>query len=81
MDFNKNIQISIPAPLSPGSPSPDILILVPVSTPGGIVTEIVFCFLIFPEPEHFKHGFLILDPSPPQVGHGLSIEKKSLVVI
>ena len=34
-----------PAPLCPGSPSPEILILVPVSTPAGIVTEIVFCFL------------------------------------
>jgi hypothetical protein len=34
-----------PAPLCPGSPSPDIRILVPVSTPAGIVTEIVFCFL------------------------------------
>ena len=48
----------------------------PVSTPEGIVTEIVFCFFIFPEPLHFKHGFLIEVPSPAQVGHGRSIEKK-----
>ena len=65
-----------PAPLSPGSPSPAIRILVPVSTPAGIVTEIVFCFFIFPVPEHLRHGFFILEPSPPHVGHGLSIEKK-----
>ena len=30
-------------------------------------------------PLHFKHGFLIDDPSPPQVGQGRSIEKKPCV--
>ena len=35
----------------------------------------VFCFLIWPVPLHFKHGFLILDPSPPHDGQGRSIEK------
>ena len=69
----------MPAPLCPGSPSPDIRILVPVSTPAGIVTEIVFCFLTCPVPLHFKHGFFIEEPSPPQVGQGLSIEKKPCV--
>ena len=68
-----------PAPLCPGSPSPEIRILVPVSTPAGIVTEIVFCYLTCPVPLHFKHGFLMDEPSPPQVGQGRSIEKKPCV--
>ena len=63
------------APLCPASPSPDIRILVPVSTPAGIVTAIVFCFLIFPVPLHFRQGFFIEVPSPPQVGQGRSMEK------
>ena len=46
-----------------------------MSTPDGIVTDIVFCFFNCPVPLHFRHGFLIDDPSPPQVGQGRSIEK------
>ena len=64
-----------PAPLCPGSPSPEIRILVPVSTPEGIDIEIVFCFLTLPVPLHFKQGFLIEEPSPPHEGQGRSIEK------
>ena len=30
-------------------------------------------------PLHLRHGFLIDDPSPPHVGHGLSIEKNPCV--
>ena len=47
-----------------------------MSTPGGIDTEIVFCFFVRPVPEHFMHGFLIASPAPPHVEHVLSIEKK-----
>ena len=63
------------APLCPGSPSPEIRILVPVSTPAGIETEIVFCYLILPVPLHFKQGFFIEEPSPPHDGQVRSIEK------
>jgi molecular chaperone DnaJ len=69
---------TFPAPLCPGSPSPDMRILVPVSTPAGIVTDIVFCFFTCPVPLHFKHGFLIEEPSPPHVGQGRSIENPCL---
>ena len=65
----------LPAPLCPGSPSPENLILVPVSTPAGIVTEIVFCFLILPVPLHFRQEFYIKEPSPPHAVQGRSFEK------
>ena len=46
-----------------------------MSTPGGIVTEIVFGFFTCPVPEHFKHGLRIDSPTPPQVEHVLSTVK------
>ena len=64
------------APLCPLSPSPAILILVPLSTPGGIVMDIVFCFFNCPVPEHFIHGLRIDSPTPPQVEQVLSTVKK-----
>ena len=60
----------------PTSPSPDIRILVPSSTPGGILTERDFSLLTTPVPEHFLQGFVIVLPVPEHSGQVLSIVKK-----
>src|SRR6056297_666167 len=63
-------------PFGPASPCPGILILFPLSIPGGIVT-LSFCgFDITPFPLHMSQGFSMMYPSPLQVGHGEAIEKK-----
>ena len=59
----------------PASPSPDILILVPSSTPAGILTERDFSLLITPSPPHFLQGFVIVLPVPEQLLQVLSIVK------
>ena len=51
-------------PLVPASPFPDNLILVPSSTPFGIVTDIFFEACFFPWPLQSLHGFVISSPLP-----------------
>ena len=63
-------------PLSPASPSPESLILVPSSTPGGIVTDKVFSFRTRPDPEQDLQAIFITCPLPWHVGHVRSIVKK-----
>ena len=58
----------------PASPSPLHSILVPSSTPAGILTESDF-LLTTPDPEHFLHGLDIILPVPEQVLQVLSIVK------
>ena len=51
-----------PAPLDPASPLPASLILVPSSTPLGIVTESLFDACFFPCPPQAEHGLVISSP-------------------
>ena len=51
-------------PLVPASPFPASLILVPSSTPLGIVTDIFFVICVFPCPLQFEQGFVISSPLP-----------------
>src|SRR6056300_2035343 len=51
-------------PLEPASPLPASLILVPSSTPFGIVTLIFFEFCLIPFPPQSEHGFVISSPLP-----------------
>ena len=50
--------------LVPASPFPASLILVPSSTPLGIVTEIFFDACLFPCPLQSVQGFVISSPLP-----------------
>ena len=63
-------------PLIPASPSPASLILVPVSTPGGMLTLSFFDFSTLPCPLHKRQGFFMIWPLPEQVGQVLSTVKK-----
>ena len=65
--------------MGPGSPSPDSLSRVPVSTPGGTLTFTFARVETAPVPRQVSHGSGITLPSPPQVGHGLETEKKPWV--
>ena len=49
-----------PADRSPASPSPDNLILVPLSTPGGTFTDNFFVLLRTPVPRQDLHGSEII---------------------
>ena len=51
-------------PLVPASPFPASLILVPSSTPLGIVTDIFFEICLFPCPPQSVQGFVISSPLP-----------------
>ena len=53
----------------PASPFPDILILVPSSTPFGILVNIFFLVCFLPIPLQFVHGFEICSPDPAHPGH------------
>ena len=52
------------APLDPASPFPANLILVPSSTPFGIVTEILLDACFFHCPLQLEHGCVIISPEP-----------------
>ena len=56
-------------PLVPASPFPANLILVPSSTPFGIVTETFFEACLFPCPLQSLQGFVISSPLPAHWGH------------
>ena len=56
-------------PLLPASPFPANLILVPSSTPFGIVTDIFLDACFFPCPLQSLHGFVISSPLPLHWGH------------
>ena len=60
----------------PASPSPARRIRVPVSTPGGMLTDRVRSFSVRPCPPQDRHGFLTIWPSPAQVGQVRSTVKK-----
>ena len=63
IDINK-YRSPLDPPLDPASPLPDTLILVPSSTPFGILT-VTFSFdCTFPLPLHLLHGSLIISPYP-----------------
>ena len=62
-------------PLIPASPSPVKRILVPVSTPAGILTLSFFDFSTLPCPLQRRHGFFIICPRPEHVGQVLSTVK------
>ena len=51
-------------PLVPASPFPANLILVPSSTPFGIVTDIFFEACLLPWPLQSVHGWVISSPVP-----------------
>jgi len=52
------------APFIPASPLPDNLILVPSSTPFGILATIFFLVCFCPIPLHPLHGLEICSPEP-----------------
>ena len=56
-------------PLVPASPFPASLILVPSSTPFGIVTETFFVVCLFPWPLQSTQGLVISSPLPAHWGH------------
>ena len=56
-------------PLFPASPFPASLILVPSSTPLGIVTDIFFAVCLLPLPLQSLHGLVISSPLPEHCGH------------
>ena len=60
----KRYKSPLPAPLEPASPFPASLILVPSSTPLGIVTDSLLLACFFPCPLHEEHGFLISSQEP-----------------
>ena len=64
LTFTNKYKSPVAPPLLPASPLPANLILVPSSTPFGIVTEIFFeaCFL--PWPLQLLHGLVISSPLP-----------------
>ena len=56
-------------PRVPASPFPASLILVPSSTPLGIVTDIFFEVCLLPCPLQSVHGLVISSPLPAHCGH------------
>ena len=56
-------------PLVPASPLPARRILVPSSTPLGIVTDNFFEACLFPCPLQSEHGLVISSPLPAHWGH------------
>ena len=65
----KRYKSPLEAPLEPASPFPANLILVPSSTPFGIVTEIFFDTCLLPWPLQSLHGLVISSPFPAHCGH------------
>src|SRR5688572_6245554 len=57
-------------PFRPRPPCPFILILPPVSVPGGTLIRTFFLLLISPRPAHVLHGSVGTWPLPRQTGHG-----------
>lgn len=55
-------------PFGPASPSPATLRILPLLTPGGILTLISLLTRIRPSPEHFRQYSEITSPTPPQFG-------------
>ena len=55
-------------PFIPASPLPDNLILVPSSTPVGMLVCIFFLDCFFPNPLHSLHGLEICSPDPAHSG-------------
>ncbi len=67
--FMNRYRSPFPAPLDPASPLPASLILVPSSTPLGIVTDNLFEACFFPCPLQSLQGFVISSPVPEHCGH------------
>src|SRR6185295_14170754 len=63
-------------PRSPAWPWPRFRILVPVLTPGGIVTCSVRRTWRTPAPPHVSHGSSTTVPAPPHVGQGWLMTSK-----
>src|SRR5262245_47505145 len=63
-------------PFIPAWPSPDNRMRVPSSTPGGMSTDSVRSFCIWPEPLHCLHGLRTTRPAPRHFGHVRSMVKK-----
>src|SRR3972149_11142301 len=63
-------------PLSPISPSPEILSLEPESTPGGTFTVSSLVFLVLPVPRQSGHGSRMTEPAPLHAEHVLAMLKK-----
>ena len=59
----------LPAPFDPASPLPESLILVPSSTPLGMVTDNLLEACFFPCPPQSVHGLVICSPDPEHCGH------------
>ena len=66
--FIKRYKSPLAPPLVPASPLPANLILVPSSTPFGIVTDTFFDVCLFPCPLQSLHGFVISSPLPEHCG-------------
>ena len=64
LTFINRYKSPLAPPLVPASPFPANLILVPSSTPFGIVTDIFFEACLLPWPLQSLHGFVISSPLP-----------------
>ena len=69
LTFMNKYKSPVAPPLVPASPFPASLILVPSSTPLGIVTDIFFEVCLFPCPLQSVQGFVISSPLPAHCGH------------
>ena len=74
--FINKYKSPVAPPLVPASPFPASLILVPSSTPLGIVTAIFFEICLFPCPLQSLQGFVISSPLPAHCGHVCCTVKK-----
>ena len=64
LTFINKYKSPLAPPLIPASPLPANLILVPSSTPFGIVTDTFFEVCLFPCPLQSLHGLVISSPLP-----------------
>src|SRR6056297_1103793 len=72
----KRYRSPVGPPRNPASPSPASRMRVPVSTPAGMFTLSARFFWILPAPPQALQGFLMICPSPEQVGQVRSTVKK-----
>src|ERR671910_1375080 len=57
-------------PLWPALPLPGTRIFIPSFAPAGILTVTCRVLRTLPLPEHVRHGFSTIVPSPPHLTHG-----------
>ncbi|AMY71527.1 hypothetical protein AKL17_4315 [Frigidibacter mobilis] len=74
--LEEDVEIPAGPPRIPASPSPARRMRVPVSTPAGMLTDSERSFSTRPAPWQTLQGFLMVWPSPPQVGQVRSTVKK-----